>query len=216
MGLNEFLRQMSVLMGLPTLVLLGVAAGVVVVARDWRLSLLAYAIVSSALALLLTQRLPMEWALLQAIVGGLASVILFLSARQLRGVAPAEASREMRWPQLASLSIFRLLALALVAVGFLAVRDFVRLPQTSTLLRDAVLWLGLVCLLGLALHEEPFHAGLALLTGLGGFTLLIFGLTQSRLMVGLIDGWQILLALAISYLTVSRGLALSVPSEWQP
>jgi hypothetical protein len=77
----------------------------------------------------------------------------------------------------------------------------------DTLFRDAILWLSLLGLLGLALHEEPLHAGLALLTVLGAFELLLFALIQDRMLVGFMEGGQLLLGLAIAYLVVSRGLA---------
>jgi hypothetical protein len=63
-------------------------------------------------------------------------------------------------------------------------------------------------ILGLALHEEPLHAGLALLTVLGGMGLLMFSLIQSRMVIGLVLGGQLLLGLAIAYLMLSRGLSV--------
>ena len=52
------------------------AAAVVVVARDWRAVLYGYALVSVMLALLLSQVIPAEWALQQAIIGGMVAVML--------------------------------------------------------------------------------------------------------------------------------------------
>ncbi|PKO22494.1 MAG: hypothetical protein CVU38_09120 [Chloroflexi bacterium HGW-Chloroflexi-1] len=231
MSLVDLIRQVSILIGLPAALVACVAAAVIVIARDWRLVLLAYALLSVMLALLLSQVIPTEWASLQVIVGGLIAVMLFLSARQLRWASRGGSGRgmqlllrpghEARWPQVASLSSFRLLAVALTAVAYLALRDDVRLPVVQPLLRDTIFWLGLVGLLGLALHEEPLHAGLALLTFLGGFQLLLFSLTQQRMLVGITGGGQLLLGLAISYLVLSRGLAETQPasgpgvSRWQ-
>jgi hypothetical protein len=222
MNIIEFIRQISILLTLPAVVLTGIMAAVLVIWRDWRLALLAYAIQSATLALLLTQKLPVQWALLQAIVGGLIGVMVFLSARQLRGAAWSGSSREARWPQLASTGLFRILAVLLTLLAFLAVRNAVQMPVLSPVMRDGVLWLMMAGFLGLALHEEPLHAGLALLTLLGGFVLLMFNLTQNRTLLGLMEGWQLLLGLAISYLTVSRGLAHPAdvnelaPFRWRP
>jgi hypothetical protein len=44
---------------------------------------------------------------------------------------------------------------------------------------------------------------------LGGSELLLFSLIQSRTMIGVLEGGQLLLGLAISYLMVSRGLPSS-------
>ncbi len=213
MNVAEFIRQVSILLTLPAVILMGIMAALIVVSRDWRLVLFAYAIESAVLAGLLTQRVPMEWALLQAIVGGLVAVMLFLSARQLRGTHLPGAGREGRWPQLASLTSFRLLTMVIAVVAFFAVHENVQLPSVSSVMRDGILWLALVGGLGLALHEEPLHAGLALLTILGAFVLLFFGLRPSRLLIGILESLQLLLGLAVAYLTVSRGLAgpLGVP-----
>jgi hypothetical protein len=207
MSLADFIRQVSILLTLPVVVLMGTAAAFIVVARDWRLVLFAYAIESATLAILLTQRIPVEWALLQAITGGLVAVMLFLSARQLRDLPARGVSREGRWPQLASLTSLRVLALILAVVAFFTIHDRIDLPQASPAVRDGIVWLVLVGILGLALHEEPLHAGLALLTIVGGFLLLFFGLRPSRLLIGVLEAWQLLLGLAIAYLMVSRGLA---------
>ncbi len=207
MTIIDFLRQVSILLTLPVVVLMGLMAALLVIVRDWRLALFAYAIESSTVAVLLMQRLPMEWALLQAITAGLVAVMLFLSARQLRLAGRPGIGSDVRWPQLPSLGVFRLLAVLLALLAFLALRTQVGLPLVSAVFRDGILWLVLAGALGIALQEEPLHGGLALLTVIGGFTLLLFSLTQSRMLVGLVDGWQLLLGLALSYLMVSRGLA---------
>ena len=57
---------------------------------------------------------------------------------------------------------------------------------------------------------------------MGGFLLLIYHLALSSTIVGLLEGWQLLLGLAIAYLTVSRGLAAPdgsteyTSSRWEP
>jgi hypothetical protein len=208
MLLTDLFHQLSLLVGLPAVVLASVGAAALVIVRDWRLALFGYALLSVMLALLLGQVLPTEWALLQMIVGGLNAVMLYLSASQLRGQPTARLAWEARWPQMASLSSFRTLTVAVAAIAFLTVRQGITLPVIDRGLQDAVLWLGIVGLLGLALHEEPLHAGLALLTLLGGFNLFLFSLTQQRLLVALTGGGQLLLGLAISYLVISRGLAV--------
>jgi hypothetical protein len=212
MTLPDFIRQLSILLTLPAVVVLGILAATIVVVRDWRAMLFAYALESATLGFLLTQRIPMEWAFLQVVTGGLIAVMLFLSARQLRGVPAPGGSAEARWPQLASLPLFRVLMVVLALIAFLQLHSRVPLPQLNSALGDGVLWLALMAGLGLALHDEPLHAGLSLLSGLGGFVLLYFGITHSRLMIGFIEGWQLLIGLAVSYLMVSRGLAMPISS----
>jgi len=212
-SLADLFRQLSILIGLPAVLLACAGAAMIVVARDWRLSLFGYALVSLMLALLLSQIIPTDWALMQAITGGLIAVLLFLSARQLRWTPNKGQRWELRWPNLASLTSFRLLALVLAAVSFAVVRSRIAIPGLDPLFRDALLWLVMMSLLGLSLHSEPLHAGLSLLVFLGAAELLIFTLFQRRMLVGLWMGGQILLGLAIAYLVVARGLAELAPSD---
>ena len=219
----DIFRQFSLLVVMPAAVLLGIGVALVVIARDWRLVLFGYALFSVMLALLLAQVVPPEWALLQAIVGGLIAVMSFLSASQLRGRRPGGMSHETRWPQMASLSSFRLMAVMLAAVAFFVVRDsgatsalWGGLPQVNPLLRDALLWIAVIGVIGLALHDEPLHAGLSLLILMGGAQLFLFSLMQRRMLVGLLEALQLLLGLAIAYLTVSRGLATTDVADEPP
>ena len=156
------------------------------------------------LSLLLSQIIPTDWALLQAITGGLIAVILFLSARQLRWTPDTGQPWETRWPTMASLTTFRLLAFGLAAVTFAVVHGRVTIPGLNPLFRDAILWLVMMGLLGLSLHGEPLHAGLSLLVFLGAAELLLFTLFQRRMLLGLWMGGQVLLGLAIAYLVVAR------------
>jgi hypothetical protein len=213
MPFTDLVRQVSILLSLPSVIFVAVAAAVIVIARDWRTVLFAYGLLSAVLALLLSQVIPTEWALLQAIVGGMVAVMLFLSARQLRGAHPRGTGFENAWPLLSSLSSFRLLVVVLAAVGFIVIRSRVHLPLVTASYQDAVIWLVLMGLLGLALHEEPLHAGLSLLMILEGCLLLLYQLTQQRILVGFMEGWQLLLGLAMSYLTLARGLATDEVSD---
>ncbi len=213
MSLADLFRQLSILIGLPAVLLACAGAAAIVVARDWRLSLFGYALVSLMLALLLSQIIPTDWALMQAITGGLIAVILFLSARQLRWTPNTGQRWELRWPNLASLTSFRLLALVLAAASFAVVRSRIAIPGLDPLFRDALLWLLMMSLLGLCLHSEPLHAGLSLLVFVGAVELLLFTLFQRRMLVGLWMGGQVLLGLAIAYLVVARGLAELAPDD---
>jgi hypothetical protein len=215
-SLADLFRQLSILIGLPAVLLACAGAAMIVVARDWRLGLFGYALVSLMLALLLSQIIPTDWALMQAITGGLIAVILFLSARQLRWTPDSGQPWERRWPNLASLTSFRLLALVLAVAVFAALRGQIAIPGLDLLFRDALLWLVMMSLLGLSLHAEPLHAGLSLLIFLGAAELLVFTLFQRRMLVGLWMGGQVLLGLAIAYLVVARGLAGLTPGDETP
>jgi hypothetical protein len=206
MTLLDLFRQFSLLVTLPAVLLAATGMVLILVPRDWRLVLVGYTLVCAMLTILLVKLVPVEWALLQTFVGGLVAVMCYISARQLGGTWAIGFDREVRWPQVASLTGFRVMTVALAAVAFIALRQRVDLPRVDTLYRDALLWLTMMGLLGLALYEEPLHAGLALLAMLAGSELLLFSLIQQRMWIGLLLGGQLVLGLAISYLVVSRGL----------
>jgi hypothetical protein len=203
----EIFHQLGLLVGLPIALLAGAGAVLIVTPRDWRAVLFGYALLSVMLSFLLSRVLPGEWALLQTIVGGLVAVMIFLSAGQLRHVGRLGVNWQARWPQMASLTSFRVIAAILTAVVFLVLHDRVKLPLVEPLFRDTLVWLVMFGVLGLALHVEPMHAGLSLLMIIGGFELLLFTLVQNGPLVGLVMAWQLLLGLAIAYLVLSRGLA---------
>jgi hypothetical protein len=209
-------RQLGLLIGLPIAIVAGASAAIIVIARDWRPVLIGYALLSVMLALLLSRVIPVEWALLQVLVGALVAIMLYLSASQLRGLSQPNVPWRKRWPQVSSLTGFRLVAVVLAAGAFILTHDQVHLPLVEPIIRDTILWLAVIGLLGLGLHEEPLHAGLSLLCVIGGFSLLLFSLTQRRMLVGLLGGGQVLLGLAIAYLMLSRGLASASPTEDEP
>jgi hypothetical protein len=221
MSLLDLFRQFSLLVTLPAVLLAAAGMVLILVPRDWRLVLMGYVLVCVMLTVLLVKLVPVEWAVLQTFVGGLVAIILFLTAREMSDTWAWCLDREMRWPQVTSPTGFRVMAVALTAVAFFALRQKIDLPRVETLYRDALLWLTMLGLLGLALHEEPLHAGLALLAMLAGFELLLFSLIQQRMWIGLLLGGQLLLGLAIAYLMVARGFIMTesepeTPStEWR-
>jgi hypothetical protein len=209
MTLLDLFRQFSLLVTLPAVLLAAAGMVLILVPRDWRLVLVGYVLVCVMITILLVKLVPVEWEILQALVGALVGIMAYLSAREMGGTWARGFDREGRWPQVTSLTGFRLMAVALAAVAFVALRQRVDLPRVDTLYRDALLWLTMLGLLGLALHEEPLHAGLALLAMLAGSELLLFSLVQQRMWIGLLLGGQLLLGLAISYLVVARGLSMA-------
>jgi hypothetical protein len=78
-------------------------------------------------------------------------------------------------------------------------------PGLATSVTTAVYWLVLVGLTILMLTEDPMKVGIGLLTTLTGFGLLYFTLETSLLLTGLWGTVNLLIALAIGYLTVVKG-----------
>ena len=82
-----------------------------------------------------------------------------------------------------SLSPFRLLAVGLAGITYAVVRESITFALISPLFLDAVLWLCLVAALGLALHEEPLHAGMILSNEPGYYKAGHFGIRIENLVI---------------------------------
>jgi hypothetical protein len=203
-------------LGSPWLVVgTAICAALLVAQADWRVSLLLFALQAVLLALLNARHLPQGWAFLRMLVGGLVSVMWFLSARRVRWGGrqyPARwwllrRSRGERWPLLSASGLLRLLAVALTGLVFSRLIGRVALPVLSTDLTLLCAWLWLAGLLSMALSDEPLRAGLGLLTLSAGFQLFYGALEASAASVGLLYGLDLCLGLAVSYLIVARGVA---------
>ena len=79
------------------------------------------------------------------------------------------------------------------------------LPGLALTITTAVYWLVLAGLVTLTLTEEPLKVGHGLFTVLSGFGLYYATLESSLLLTGLWGSVNLLLALAIGYLTVVKG-----------
>jgi hypothetical protein len=69
----------------------------------------------------------------------------------------------------------------------------------------AVYWLILAGLVTLVLTEDPMRVGHGLFTALTGFDLYYTTLEKSLLLTGLWGAVNLLIALAIGYLTIAKG-----------
>ncbi|MDH7485621.1 MAG: hypothetical protein QHJ81_05015 [Anaerolineae bacterium] len=223
--------QMPLLTGPWVVAGVGLCAALMVVLADWRLSLLAFAAQSVLLTMLSTRLLPLPWAALRMLVGGLVAVLWFLSARWVRWGRLRQGEGETgrprlslsprlliplssrlrwrgeRWPLLSTVTLQRLLAVGLAGLLFFRLQGRLRLPVLPSDLALASTWLWLMGFLALALSEEPLRAGLGLLTLSAGFQLFYAALEPAATPVGLLGSLDLLLGLAIAYLMVARGLA---------
>jgi hypothetical protein len=193
----------------------GLCAALIVIVADWRVGLLSLAVQSVLLALLTTRLLPMGWALLRMLVGGLIALLWYISARQVRWGERQEPARwwllrrgsGQRWPLLSTGIVLRLLAVVLVGLVFYRLQGRLTLPALPSDLALACTWLWLMGLLAMSLSDEPLRSGLGLLTMTSGFQLLYVAMEPTAVAVGLLNGLDLLLGLAISYLMVVRGAA---------
>lgn len=177
------------------------------VASDWRVALVAYALLKVLAGILLMQLMPPEWALMQWVVGGLVAVMWFLSARRVDSVRRKQHGISW-WRPAWSLNPSTLMRLALFLFLILIVYfirpqiDFPKLP--ADLARFAT-FLALAGLVGLGLGDRPMRWGLSLSMWILAASFVILALQVDVGTVGLLASLELLLGFAISYLIVVDG-----------
>ena len=190
-------------------------AGVIVVIKDWRASLLAMIFQYVIVGLLLMSEIRMELALIKTLVGALICVILYMTARHVewgRPPQPPPAGEEEEEPAeppasqwlLPTELPFRFLAALLVMVAAYGGASTQPLPDVGEAISLAAYTLAALGLLAMGLTDEPLKAGLGLLTFVSAFELFYTVLEPSLIVVGFLGLSNFLIALAIAYLTVAR------------
>jgi hypothetical protein len=218
----QFLTQESVLLGL------FITAGIILVSRDWRTLILALLAQYILTGLILSRLVRPDIAVLKMMIGAFICPVLFLSARQVSTsfslFSPLTDKgqgfshwwqnfsfmsflwgRDRRRSPAATGFIFRVLVVVLMIIVATTLSRTFALPDLSRNVTTAIYWLILAGLVTLILTEEPMRAGHGLFTALTGFDLLYTTLERSLLMTGLWGAVNLLIALAIGYLTIIRG-----------
>ena len=198
----------TILMALasPVLIALVLAGSLLVVISDWRAGVVALLVEYAGAALLLTQLVIVEVASVKMIAGLLVVAILTLTAWQLNfgrpaplGVAPWQSRLEAP-----TALPFRLMAVIMVVVSalYVASQPGLVLPglDQAPALNTASYLLMALGLLNLGLTEEPFGAGMGLLTLLLGFETFYASVEPSLAVVALMAAVELSVALAVSYL----------------
>lgn len=220
--LPEIAEQLSSFVTASAAVSVMLTAGVIVVIKDWRASLLAMVIQYVIVGLLLMSAIRMELALIKTLVGALLCVILYMTARRVEwGRPPPRSVQEeeknesagapaSQWTLPTELP-FRFLAALLVLVAAYGGATSFPLPDVSEAIGLAAYILAALGLLAMGLTDEPLKAGLGLLTFFAAFELFYTVLEPSLIVVGFLGLSNFLIALAIAYLTVARHALLNPP-----
>ncbi len=229
MTLLEIINRLSFLAAAPSVVLVMITAGILVVSKDWRLSVLALVIQYILVGLLMASVIRPELAAIKTLAGSLICLILYMTARRVnwgqpRPIAPApdkEPDDEEEQPQVRQWTLptelpFRLLAAILVIVVVYSGGSRYPLPDVDQWINLASYMLAALGLLALGLTDEPLKAGMGLLTFVSAFELFYTVLEPSLSVAGFMGIFNFLIALAISYLTVARAAALAEveQGEW--
>lgn len=215
----EWIERLDFLRGMPAAYLTLVTAFLIVIAWDWRLALAALTVQYFASTLLFLDVLDPRLSIVKLLTGWFICIMLYFTARQVNwGHLPEDVSSDeaVQWRReqqvrfgpylLPSNTPFRfLLALLVVLTVFtLSQPQGLRLPAATEPVNFAILALCGMGLLGLGMTTEPLKAGMGLLTFMTGFELFYSNLEQSAGMLVFLAAANLILTLAIAYLTQTR------------
>jgi len=211
--LISFLQNVP--LGLPFLLLL-LTGSTLVLIRDWRVSVAALVIQYLAMGTLLGQLIRGEVVVAKMLTGTFVGVILYLSARQAGwqnrptfsedGLRALGGIRFVGGEVFPPGRVFRLILVLLLWVVAVSLAQRYPIDLLSNLQVISVYWLLLVGVVLLILSENPLKVGQGLLTILMGFELWYTVAENSLLMVGLLGAVNLLLAVAVGYLGIIRGV----------
>jgi hypothetical protein len=195
----------------PMLVALFIAGGLLVVVTDWRVSFVALLAEYIGVAVLLTQLVLFEVAVVKLLVGLLVVSVLTLTGWQLNFGRPPATGETLPlgrfWAQPMPTGLpFRLMAalMAVVAATYIASQPQLTLPglDHAPAANTASYLLMALGLVNLGLTAEPINAGMGLLTLLIGFEIFYAAVEPSLAVVALLAGVHFGVALGVSYLAV--------------
>ena len=208
--LVDLLERVSFLAAMPAIAGIFITALLLVVSRDWRLSVMALAIQYFFVVLILTRLIRLEVAAVKGLIGWLICMVFYLTERQtsalersLDGESTTVPQRWRRWIISARAS-FCLLAGILIAVAAYTASLRIPLPEVPADITLACYLLVGLGLLLVGLSEAPMQVGLGLLTFLSGFDLFYVGLEPSLAVAGLLGAVSFLIALATAYLRAAQ------------
>ena len=216
----DWLARFQFLQGFPAAYLVFLTAIIIVVVRDWRISLLALLGQYLVSGLLFVELIDPRLAVVKLLTGMFVCLILYVTARQVAwgqlpdDVLPVEAvqpraERQIRFgpyllPTTLPFRLFLALMMAL-AIWTIGQQPAFQLPAVTqphlTLAMYALAGMGL---LQVSLTAEPLTAGMGLLMFLAGFELFYHALEQSVLMLAALAATNLVLALTVAYLTQIR------------
>lgn len=213
----DIAKTIAALPGTAVLVALLIAAGLLVVLTNWRLLIFALGAQYILIGLMLTRVVPIELAAVKALVGVMICPVLYITARRVRWGRVEEEDdteeeveqpkRRWWWIVGAGLPVRVIVATLALAMSIsLASRNPLPITTDQILSRDFTVGAFSVMLLGLinaALAENPLKVGLGLLSILAGFELFFTAVEPTLTIVGLLGLTNLILALAISYLTTA-------------
>lgn len=189
------------------------AALLLVVARRWRIALLALQIHYIALGAMLLELGATTRGGLRILGGSLICAMLFLMARRLE-LDQADASGLVMGRRQAAEFVFRIAASGLVAIGVFGLPLAERFPSLPVELVQAWGWAMAIGAVIVLVSRQPLRISIGILTAVSGLTTLYTALDPRLLPAGLLALGEVLLALIVGvYLTPVRRKFLTRSGE---
>jgi hypothetical protein len=208
--LADFISRVSFLAAMPAVIGLMLTGGILVVSKEWHLSVLSLTFQYFCVALLMTRLIHLEVAAVKGLIGWMICMVFYLTERRAREVTrkeQAESSssspRTRRWIMPARSSFSLLASLMIIVVAYTAAFRF-PLPEIPDDISLACYLLAGLGLLLVGLSQSPIQAGMGLLTFLSGFDLFFVALEPSLAIAGLVGAMSFLIALTVSFLQTTE------------
>jgi len=210
--LLELIDRISFLAAMPAVLGVFVALGMIIISQRWQIEVLALVILYFFVGLLHTRIIRPEVALVKALIGWLICLTLYVTGRYLderRGKQEkTEQEERVRWlPSLHADTPLRVLVLLVALIIAYMGSVYLPLPQIAGHVGLACYLLAIGGLLLAGMSEDPQRVGIGLLLFLSGFDLFFGALEPSLVVAGLLGAEGFLIALAVTFLAVTRAVA---------
>jgi hypothetical protein len=209
-ALQDLLAALVSLSYLELMLGLLITGAVILVLGDWRMNLWALMAQFVLVGVLLARVIPLRVALIKVIIGSMACVILYLTARRVHWGKETVDNNQHGRPSPTggdafSMNLwFRVLVALLAAVVSYALGSTHPFVDQPPGISEACYWLVSVGLLIVVLARDPFKVGLGLLTFQAGFGILLATFEKSLSVAALLGMVNLLIALAVAYLTATQ------------
>jgi hypothetical protein len=218
----DWLERLDFLKGLPAVYGVLIAAVIILIAWDWRVTLLALSAQYLMVGFLFVDLLDPRLVTVKVLTGQFACLMLYLTARQVNwGRLPVDVTEEEvdqlaherrvrvgrhLLPSTATFRTFLALMMILIVLTMSQRPGYLlpAIPADLIHLNMAIYALGGLGLLGMGLSSEPWQVGTSTLLFLTGFELYYSALEQSVAVLAMLAAVTLAVTLAIAYLTQAR------------
>ncbi len=221
--LADLMARVSFLAAMPAVAGVLITANLLVISRDWRLNIVAFAAQYFFIVLLLTQLIRLEVAAVKGLIGWMICMVFYLTERRAEELSrkergeeeetPEPAAPSRRWVMSAQAS-FGLLSGLLLSVAAYTAALRLPLPVVPPNITLACYLLAGLGLLLVGISETPMQVGFGLLSFLSGFDLFYVALEPSLAVAGLLGAVSFLIALAMAYLRAAQAAARRKEGAW--